>query len=128
MRTNPEIPILGVVGPCGSGKSTLIKQLERYNLPIRHIAQEHSFVQTMWQKIAHAEILIFLDATFPVSTHRRQLNWNEADYLEQHRRLAHARQHADLYILTDDLSPTEIADRVLFFLREQDYPFPLPPE
>lgn len=112
--------LIGVVGPCGSGKSTLIRGLEIYGYTCRHIAQEHSYVQSMWQKIAHPDILIFLEASFPVSTARRQLNWQKADHDEQLRRLNHARRHASLLINTDELTPQQVLQKVLDFLKEND--------
>ena len=109
--------LIGVVGPCGAGKSTLIAGLEQHGYACRHIAQEHSYVQAMWQKIAKPDILIFLDASFPVSTARRQLNWQEKDHEEQYRRLAHAREHANLVIDTDQLTPAQVLRKVLDFLQ-----------
>src|SRR5574339_449457 len=101
-------PLVGVVGPCGSGKSTLIDQLEAHGYACRHIAQEHSYVQAMWQIIAKPDLLIYLHASFVTSTARRKLDWTEKDYHEQLRRLAHAREHAHLIIDTDDLPPDRI--------------------
>ena len=109
-------PLVGVVGPCGSGKSTLIAGLEQDGYTCRHIAQEHSYVQAMWQKIAKPDILIFLEASFPVSTARRKLTWQKDDHDEQYRRLTHARQHADLVIDTDPLTPEEVLQTALNFL------------
>jgi thymidylate kinase len=109
--------LVGVVGPCGSGKSTLIEGLKQYGYACRDIAQEHSYVQAMWQRIAKPDILIFLDASFPVSTARRKLNWQEQDHEEQYRRLAHARQHANLVIDTDHLTPAQVLQKVLDFLQ-----------
>lgn len=117
METPGNRLLIGVVGPCGSGKSTLIQGLEPHGYACRHIAQEHSYVPVMWQRIARPDILIFLDASFPVSTQRRRLNWQEGDYEEQCRRLAHARQHANLVIDTDPLTPTQVLQRVLDFLK-----------
>jgi cytidylate kinase len=110
-------PIIGLVGPCGSGKSTLVMNLEPYGYTCRHIAQEHSYVQTMWQVIAKPDILIYLATSFPISTSRRKLNWQEKDFTEQLRRLAHAREHADLIIDTDDLTPEQVLQKVLDYLR-----------
>jgi RNase adaptor protein for sRNA GlmZ degradation len=113
-----KLPLVGVVGPCGSGKSTLIAGLERYGYPCRHIAQEHSYVQAMWQIISKPDILIFLQASFWVCTARRNLDWLEKDYEEQSRRLSHAREHADIIIDTDHLTPNQILETVLDYLRE----------
>ena len=84
----------------------------------RHIAQEHSYVGAMWQKITHPDFLIFLDASYAETIRRRKLDWTMEEYQEQHRRLAHARQMADLYIFTDPLKPAEICQIVLDFLKE----------
>jgi ABC-type cobalamin/Fe3+-siderophores transport system ATPase subunit len=111
--------LVGVVGPCGSGKSTLIAGLERAGYACRHIAQEHSYVPYMWQRITNPDILVFLDASFPVCTRRRRLNWNEQDYAEQLRRLSHARQHADLLITTDLLTVGQVLEQTLAFLQER---------
>ena len=100
--------LIGVVGPCGSGKTTLISGLEKHGFPCRHIAQEHSYVQAMWQIISRPDVLIYLHSSFQTSTTRRKLDWQEKDYIEQLRRLAHAREHAHIMITTDDLLPGEI--------------------
>src|SRR5512138_204127 len=114
----PSKPLVGVVGPCGAGKSTLIAGLERHGYKCRHIAQEHSYVQTMWKVIAKPDLLIYLGASFPVSTARRRLNWLEKDHQEQLRRLTHAREHAHLLVDTDDLSPEQVLQTVLQFLKD----------
>lgn len=110
--------LIGVVGPCGSGKSTLIAGLEAHGFPCRHIAQEHSYVPAMWQIITKPDLLIFLHASFPVSTVRRKLNWQEKDYNEQSRRLSHAREHAHIIIDTDELTPNQVLQQALDFLTD----------
>ena len=109
-------PLIGVVGPCGSGKSTLFAGLEKYGYECRHIAQEHSYVQAMWQRIAKPDVLVYLAASFPVSTTRRKLNWQKKDHDEQMRRLSHARENANLLIETDDLTPEQVLQNVLDYL------------
>jgi hypothetical protein len=104
---------------CGSGKSTLIAGLKPLGIRGRHIAQEHSYVQTMWLQLVHPDILVFLDASYPATVQRRNLNWTEEEYQEQHRRLAHAREHADLYLLTDPLNPAQVIQAVLEFLKSR---------
>lgn len=111
-------PLIGVVGPCGSGKSTLIARLEQHGYACRHIAQEHSYVQAMWQIISKPDILIYLQSSFETSTARRKLDWQAKDYEEQLRRLAHAREHAHIVIQTDDLTPNDILQKVLDLLKK----------
>ena len=111
--------IIGVVGPCGSRKSTLIAGLTTAGLLGRHIAQEHSYVSYMWKRITNPDLLIYLNASFETCTRRRKLNWSDEDYLEQLRRLAHAREHADLVINTDLLSPGEVLSRLIKYLQSK---------
>jgi deoxyadenosine/deoxycytidine kinase len=105
--------VIGLVGPCASGKTTMTKALRALGYQVCHIAQEHSYVPTMWQKIAHPDVLIYLDVSYETSISRRKLNWTDAEYAEQLRRLSHARQHADLIIQTDSLTPEEVLARII---------------
>jgi deoxyadenosine/deoxycytidine kinase len=110
----PEIgPLIGITGPCGSGKSTLAARLAQHGLRGRAIAQEHSFVPAMWQRLTRPDMLVFLDASFETCTRRRQLNWEPWEYQEQLRRLEHAAQHADLHVETDRLTPDQVLQAVL---------------
>jgi len=118
-ETDSKRFLIGVVGPCGSGKSTLIASLEREGFRCRHIAQEHSYVPYMWKRITNPDLLIYLNSSFEVSTERRKLNWNESEYQEQLSRLDHARQHADLMIETDGLSAAEVLECALSFIRSK---------
>jgi ABC-type cobalamin/Fe3+-siderophores transport system ATPase subunit len=113
-------PLIGVVGPCGSGKSTLIGGLEKYGFSCRHIAQEHSYVPAMWQIVSKPDVLIYLHSSFPISTARRRLDWQEKDYNEQLRRLAHARKHAYIVIQTDELTPEAVLQKALDSLNKMD--------
>jgi hypothetical protein len=74
----------------------------------------------MWQRITDPDILIFLAASFPVCTARRRLSWLESDYLEQLRRLSHAREHADLFIQTDDLTIEGVRAEAVTFLHRRE--------
>lgn len=110
---------IGVVGPCAAGKTTLIAGLKQRGYQAKHIAQEHSYVPGMWQLLTNPDVLIFLDVSYELTLQRRKLNWTEAEYQEQQRRLEHARQHADLVLNTDSLTPKEVLARVIEFLADR---------
>ena len=113
--TNPSqrSKFIGLVGPCSAGKSTLIDKLQDEGYQSRHIAQEHSYVPDMWQKIVNPLVLVYLDVSYEVSMDRKRLNMSPQEFDEQNNRLDHARQHADIYLFTDPLNPEEVLDAVL---------------
>lgn len=104
---NPEF-LIGVVGVCASGKSTLIKGLTALGYNCRHIAQEHSYVQEMWERITNPDILIYLSVSYEKTLERKALNWTIVEYDIQLSRLQHAREHAQIHIGTDPLTPEEL--------------------
>ena len=109
--------LIGIVGPCGAGKSTLANNLIQEGYSVRHIAQEHSYVPSMWQRITNPDILIYLDVSYKKTIARRSLNWTEGEYLEQIKRLQHARQHADLYLDTNLLDQNGVFQAALAWLQ-----------
>lgn len=112
-------PLIGVVGPCGSGKSTLTDGLARLGYRSRHIAQEHSYVKDMWQRLTNPDILVFLDASWFITNQRLNLNWTEAEWQEQQFRLRHARENADLYLDTNTLSIEQVLESVVSFVESK---------
>jgi ABC-type glutathione transport system ATPase component len=112
-------PLIGIVGPCGAGKSTLAEGLKRNGLLARAIAQEHSYVQDMWQRLTRPIILVFLQASCSVGGKRRQMQWTESEWEEQQRRLNHARAHADFLLDTDSLGIDKVLGLVLEFLQDR---------
>lgn len=110
-------PLIAVVGVCASGKSTLVQGLQARGWNARHVVQEHSYVRDMWQRITQPDLLIYLDASLEVVRQRRR-DPEMPDWLieaERHR-LRHAREHCDLYVKTDTLTPDQVLAQALDFL------------
>ena len=113
---NRKRPLVAVVGPCASGKSLLVRTLRTRGHNAREVAQEHSYVPAMWQRITQPDLLIYLDVSWKVARWRRPTGADADWWDELARRLHHARQHADLYIHTDELTPQQVLARTLAFL------------
>ena len=115
---------VAVVGPCAAGKSTLIPYLASAGYEARHPAQEHSYVQDMWQRVTKPDVLIFLDVSYEEARRRRPtIDGGPQRLAAQQERLAHARQNCDFYLDTSPLSRAEVRQAVFQFLGE-----PIPEE
>jgi len=104
---------VAVVGPCASGKSTLVAALRAAGYEARHPAQDHSYVLDMWQRVVDPDVLIYLDISYEALLARRP-HFGEREYLEREKgRLAHARAHADVVVDTSELTAEEVRQRAL---------------
>ncbi len=109
---------VAVVGPCASGKSTLVKALRKAGYEARHPAQEHSYVPDMWLRLVDPDVLIYLDVTYEALLARRP-TFGEREYLEREKaRLAHAREHADLVVDTSEMEAIDVQKKTLVFLEQ----------
>lgn len=115
----PDFPI-GVVGPCGSGKTTLVCGLRDDGFFGKVIAQEHSYVPDMWLRITKPHILVYLDVSYTSSMVRKKFNWTEKEFQAQIFRLRHAYKHADIIFQTNDLSVKEVLNLTIFFLEDNN--------
>lgn len=120
MVKEAEAPLrVALVGPCSAGKSTLAQALRADGYEVRQVAQEHSLVPDMWQRISKPDVLIFLDVSYPVARRRRPyIDGGPQRLAQQHARLAHARAHCDFYLDTSELTGEEVYAAVKQFLRE----------
>jgi len=112
--------LIGVVGPCGAGKSSLVAGLKQQGFLARHIAQEHSYVPDMWKKLTKPDFLIYLDVAYDKTKIRRKLDWTYEEYAEQIYRLRHARQNADLIVDTNLMDANGVLNLVISFLSAID--------
>ncbi|NDJ52742.1 MAG: hypothetical protein GYB68_06615 [Chloroflexi bacterium] len=119
--SQPEhTPLIAIVGPCASGKTTLASALRDQGYNARAIAQEHSNIRDLWQKFSHADVLVYLDVSLEGTRERRPAGRFDQERLAiQTKRLGHARQHSDLYIHTDHLRREDVLDYVLAYLGDQ---------
>ena len=108
--------LIGIVGPCGAGKTTLANHLKSLGYRVKHIAQEHSYVPYMWQKLTNPDILIYLEVSYENTLRRRNLSWSQEEFDEQLRRLAHARQNANLIIDTNLFDAQGVLEKALDFI------------
>jgi chloramphenicol 3-O-phosphotransferase len=110
---------IGVVGPCSSGKSTLVRALRALGYHVKEIMQEHCAAPAMWRRISNPDVLIYLDVSMDVAAQREKLTQPSSWWIEEREvRLAHARAHCDLYIDTSALTPEDILAQVLGYLQD----------
>jgi cytidylate kinase len=122
MSTDPDRAagqsVIGIVGPCSSGKSTLARYLCSIGYAAKEIVQEHSAAPAMWRRITNPDILIYLDVSVEVAARREGLSVPSSWWAEERDvRLVHARANCDLYIDTTDLSTDEVAARVTAYVQ-----------
>lgn len=108
--------LIGIVGPCSAGKTTLIQGLKARGYVARHIAQEHSYVPDMWRKITNPDTLIYLEVSYEVSMQRRKLDLSREEFELQKIRLNHSRLNADFFVNTDNLTPEDVLEQVEAYL------------
>lgn len=90
-----------VVGPCASGKTTLVDALKVRGYDARVVAQEHSIIRDLWKK-RDPDVVIALDLDLEKVRERRSPTWSEEIYKVQHERLRDAFEAADLMIDTGE--------------------------
>jgi thymidylate kinase len=109
--------LIGIVGPCSAGKSTLTQALRDQDFIVKEIMQEHCSAPDMWLRLSKPDVLVYLDVSEEVAAEREGLEkpsswWKD----ERIVRLAHARAHCNLYIDTTKLNPDEVFEKVKSYL------------
>jgi len=101
-----------VVGPCASGKSTLVTRLVAAGVDARVSGQEHSAVRDLWKRL-EPDFLVALDVDLDTIRERRTPTWPEQIYRTQRLRLKGAFDAADIVIDTRQASAEAVAGEVL---------------
>ena len=108
---------IAIVGVCASGKTTLVAGLKAAGYGAYNVAQEHSCIHNFWAK-HHPDLLVMIDVTMPAIHKRRVVYWDENRLATQHKRLADARAHANLYIQTDNFTADQVREQVITFIKD----------
>ena len=118
-RPPPDRRRIVVVGPCASGKSTLVAALRELGYDAHVSGQEHSEIGSLWQR-SRPDVLIALDADIDAVRARRGWSWPEWLHDLQVRRLRLAWNAADVRLDTSALNPEGVAHLVLTYLRRTE--------
>jgi GTPase SAR1 family protein len=112
---------IAVVGPCASGKTTLVEALRAMGFEGAYsVPQEHSVAPRLWS-VKNPDVLVFLDVSYSAIRSRRPVSWGP-DRLElQQGRLSGARSHCDVYVDTSDLTRQEMIDSVMGQVMGRDW-------
>lgn len=92
-------PRVVVVGPCASGKTTLVENLKLLGVDARVSGQEHSAVRNLWRSL-DPDVLIALEVDLETLRSRRTEVWPKTIYDLQLERLREAFDVADIVIDT----------------------------
>jgi hypothetical protein len=105
-----------VVGPCASGKTTLVAGLRRLGYEALVCGQEHSDVATLWRH-SDPDLVIALEIDLATLRRRRGEEWPEWLYALQRRRLRDAAAAAALTLDTGRLGEAAVLDCVAAWLQ-----------
>lgn len=113
MEKIANFPLIGIVGVCASGKTTLNSGLIAHGYNSKHIAQEHSYVPDMWRRMTNPDILIYLDVSYENTLKRKVLNWSQEEYFEQVHRIRNAAENAQIRIDTNALDAFQLVEKAI---------------
>lgn len=118
-RSPQSIGRISVVGPCASGKSTVVRALRMHGYDAHVTSQEHSAIPTLWSR-QDPSVLIALQADLEsVRLRRRNPRWSRAVWQAQQDRLADAFAHADYLADTSNLNANQVVRDLLDYLESR---------
>ncbi len=108
--------LIVVVGPCASGKTTLVRGLQSCGYRAMVSGQEHSEIPTLWRRTA-PDVTIGLNVDLATIRHRRSAGWPESIYRRQQARLRNAFAAAAIVLDTAVMGPEQTLQAALDLLR-----------
>ena len=108
--------LIVVVGPCASGKTTLVRGLQSCGYRAMVSGQEHSEIPTLWRRSA-PDVTIGLNVDLATIRRRRSAGWSESIYRRQQERLRHAFASAAIVLDTAIMGPEQTLQAALELLR-----------
>lgn len=108
--------LIVVVGPCASGKTTLVRGLQSWGYRAMVSGQEHSEIPTLWRRPA-PDVTIGLNVDLATIRRRRSAGWSESIYRRQQERLRDAFAGAAIVLDTAVMGPEQTLQAALDLLR-----------
>lgn len=109
---------IAVVGPCSSGKSTIVGRLREHGFDAYAVSQEHSIITRLWDH-QHPDALVYLHVDYRTIQQRRGATWPRWIYDAQLERLRDAREHASIVLDTGRLRPDETVQQIIDAVGQQ---------
>ncbi len=118
----PGTPRVVVVGPCASGKSTLVAGLRRLGFEAAACGQEHSEIPTLWRH-TNPDVVVALEVDLATIRERRGVTeWPDWLYDAQRRRLQQAEAVAAIHVDTTLFDADAVLEQVAAYLLDEVAP------
>ena len=105
-----------IVGPCASGKSTLVRALRMHEYDAHATSQEHSAIPTLWSTRQPTTLIALQADLESVRLRRQDARWSREIWIEQQERLLNAFENADYIANTSNRNANDVVRDVLGFL------------
>lgn len=114
-RSSKDSRRVVVIGPCASGKTSLVTSLQRLGYDAHASGQEHSEISELWRHL-DPDMLVGLHIDLDTLRRRRSATWSGRLYERQLLRLASGYEHADLLIDCDYIDQETVIQQVVAWL------------